>query len=123
MYSRLYDSMIAWYRQWFALDSQLNRAASLALGVMIYLNLISLANIIDLLGFWDSFAILGADKFVTSSVFAALLLFHLAYGAWKQGRSVRLGHVFASKRAAVMYMLATVLVLITSTASVIATRE
>jgi hypothetical protein len=122
MYSRLYDSMIAWYRQWYQRKFHLHTLAALALAVMLYLNVISLVYIGGLLRFWNPFDIVGSSAPRALSVFASLVLAHLAYAVWKSGHEDLPRSATQSRRPAAIYMLSSVLLFIASTIGAVLTR-
>lgn len=115
--------MLAWYRQWYQRDIQLYALASVALAVMSYLNLISLIYIVGMLKFWDGFDIVGSSAPRALSVFAALILAHLAYAVWRSRYKPELRGACDSKRPAVIYMLSSVGLFIVSTLAAVLTRS
>jgi hypothetical protein len=107
MYLRLYDSMLAWYSQWYPRGLYRHFVASLALTLLMVFNILSVVNLLGIFGSRSAIAILVDNRSAVLSLLAALTCLHLAFAVWRSTAMERYparSAAFGSKRIAVYYM-------------------
>jgi hypothetical protein len=107
MYSRLYDSMLAWYGQWYSGDTSRGFSAALGMTVFMALNVLSVVNFFGIVGSYTAIELYVTNKAVFFPLFAALATFHLAFAVWRSTSVKERGQnpaTSTSKRAAGCYM-------------------
>jgi di/tricarboxylate transporter len=113
-YLKLYESMLTWYRQWYTSRWHLHFVAASALAGLFFLNTLSVVNVISALGLDGVFHHLAKSRTKVLGLMLALMLSHYWLAFWKSKdeminaskESIRATRI--SKRAAVIYMLATI---------------
>lgn len=83
-YSRLYDSMVAWYAQWYAQGKSLHFMTGLALALCMFFNILALCNVLTILGQERllEFAAANNGRGVIA-LLAVLTVLHLGLAKWK----------------------------------------
>jgi hypothetical protein len=105
MYSRLFDSMVIWYRQWFPHVLHRRIMAALALTVLMTFNLLSVVNLFGILGLHSVPHLVSGNRGFAISLFFALTLFNLVFALYKVPSKARLENIpSGSKKPAIYYM-------------------
>lgn len=86
-YSFLYDSMIAWYREWYPNPVHQRLMASLVMALMLFLNALSVVGVFAALGNRALFTFFFASPVVPFCLFAIMVISHLGFGIWRSNRT------------------------------------
>jgi hypothetical protein len=122
MYSRLYDSMLSWYSQWYPEGRLRHLSTTLAMTVLMAFNISSTLNLLVIGGLDRSIFSFAANKAVFFPLFAALTAFHFAFSAWRSASLKERGDhpsTHVSKTIAGYYMAVSATVLCLSWAALI----
>jgi hypothetical protein len=107
MYLRLYDSLVAWYSQWYPHGFYRYFVAALALTVLMALNILSIVSVLGILGFRSPMDRLADNRSAALSLFGALTCVHLALAVWRSPSNPQHrdgSSPSGSKRVALYYM-------------------
>ena len=105
MYSRLYSSMMSWYRRWYGEELYLNIVVAVGLTALMYLNILSVILLLAIFGIKGPFEIITDNGRPTFALLMTLSLLHLCFVLWKSSRNgQRDAKSPASKTLALGYM-------------------
>ena len=123
MYSRLYDSMVSWYRQWYSRELYLHAVCVMALTLFMFLNGLTIVNVVAILGFPFSLDFFSNGIRPTLSLFGSLACLNLCFSVWKAGsRNQRYAGSATSKYVAIYYMGASTVFILLSFIGLVAVR-
>jgi hypothetical protein len=80
MYSRIYDSMVAWYSNWYQSKQHCYRVTSFAMSAFLFLNMLTLSAVLDVLGMGQIGNLMLNTPLIPLLAVVGLIFGNLAYG-------------------------------------------